>query len=276
MTLDYLQFYKLREDPFGITPDPDFFYPSRWHMEALQSMEYLIRKGEGFMLLTGSPGTGKTTLIRTFLKNFGKEISPIVIYQSTLSPNEFLKFLAFLICKEKLENLERKETDKITIIKVLTDEFIQRRQLGIKNLIIIDESQDLPEETLIEIKHLSNIETEKEKLLHFILLAQPYFEEMLLKPAFAQLNQRISLKVSLESFDKEEVENYIKFRLQRIGEVPINFDKGAIKLIHKASKGIPRLINLICSRALMIGYMESSYTIKKSYVKTAIKHLKIE
>lgn len=276
MTLDYLQFYKLREDPFGITPDPDFFYPSRWHMEALQSMEYLIRKGEGFMLLTGSPGTGKTTLIRTFLKNFGKEISPIVIYQSTLSPNEFLKFLAFLICKEKLENLERKETDKITIIKVLTDEFIQRRQLGIKNMIIIDEAQDLPEETLIEIKHLSNIETEKEKLLHFILLAQPYFEEMLLKPAFAQLNQRISLKVSLESFDKEEVENYIKFRLQRIGEVPINFDKGAIKLIHKASKGIPRLINLICSRALMIGYMESSYKIKKSYVKAAIKHLKIE
>ncbi len=270
--MEYLNFYKFREDPFGITPDPDFFYPSKWHTEALQSMEYLITKGEGFMLLTGEPGTGKTTLIRTFLKNFCSTLSPVVIYHSTLNPKEFLKALVKLIIKEQ-DTVSDKELDKTELSNILKEEFTRRKLSGTKNLIIIDEAQDLPEETLTEIKHLSNIESDKEKLLHFILLAQPYFEEKLSRKEYVQLNQRISLKVRLSHFDREEVESYIKFRLQRAGEAPVTFEKGAIKAIHKASKGIPRLINLICSRALMVGYLESSYTIKKSYIKAVLKHL---
>lgn len=272
--MEYLNFYKFREDPFGITPDPDFFYPSKWHTEALQSMEYLITKGEGFMLLTGEPGTGKTTLIRTFIKNYGDTLFPIVIYHSTLKPEDFLKALIKLIMKDR-DMVIDKNIDKTELSNILKEEFTRRKLLGIKNLIIIDEAQDLPEETLTEIKHLSNIETEKEKLLHFILLAQPYFEEKLSRKEYAQLNQRISLKVRLAHFDKDEVEYYIKFRLQRAGEVPVIFERGAVKAIHKASKGIPRLINLICSRALMVGYLESSYTIKKSYIKAVLKHLSL-
>lgn len=275
--MEYLNFYKLKEDPFGITPDPDFFYPSKFHNEAIQSMEYFIKKGEGFMLITGEPGTGKTTLIRTFLKLFNNELSPTVIYQSTLTSKEFLKAILKIIIQDEVIIDEKADRmlDKIDIIEILTKEFIRRKNSGLKNLIIIDEAQDLPEETLTEIKHLSNIETEKEKLLHFILLAQPYFEDILSKPIYAQLNQRISLKVKLSHLDREEVENYIKFRLQRAGEVPITFEKSAIKAIYKASKGIPRLINLICSRALMVGYLEGSYVIKKSYVKSALKHLRL-
>lgn len=268
--MDYLNFYKFKEDPFGITPDPDFFYPSKWHTEALQSMEYLIKKGEGFMLLTGEPGTGKTTLIRTFLKKFINDLSPIVIYNSSLNPVEFLKMLASTMSKESID-----KDDKVELLTILKDEFMRRKSSGIGNLIIIDEAQDLPDETLIEIKHLSNIETEKEKLLHFILLAQPYFEEKLARKEYTQFAQRISLKVRLFNFDRDEVDSYIKFRLQRAGEAPVNFERGAIKLIYKASKGIPRLINLICSRALMVGYLESSYTIKKSHIKTVIKHLNL-
>lgn len=275
--MDYLDFYKLREDPFGITPDPDFFFPSKLHLEALQSMEYFLRKGESFMLLTGAPGTGKTTLIKTFLKKFNS-VSPIVIYQSTLSAKEFLKTLIKNIIKEEIEVTEKAEKylDKVDLLDALKEELNHRKSQGIKNIIIIDEAQDLPEETLTEIKHLSNLETEKEKLIHFIFLAQPYFEELLSKANYAQLNQRISLKVKLKSFNKDETESYIKFRLQQVGEAPVVFESSAIKAIHKASKGIPRLINLICSRALMVGYLESSYIIKKSYVKAAIKHLNIK
>jgi general secretion pathway protein A len=275
--MEYLNFYKFKEDPFGLTPDPEFFYPSRVHMEALQSMEYLLRKGEGFMLITGEPGTGKTTLIRTFLKNFNNEVSPIIIYQSTVSAKEFLKAILREIVKNEIIITEKIEKvfDKIDIVEILKDEFIKRKNSGLKNLIIIDEAQDLPEETLIEIKHLSNIETEKEKLVHFILLGQPYFEGILASPHYAQLNQRISLKVRLTHFNREEVENYIKFRIQRAGNVTVFFEKKAIKTVYKVSKGIPRIINLICSRALMVGYLESSYVIKKSYVKSAIKHLNL-
>lgn len=271
--MEYLEFYKLKEDPFGITPDPDFFYPSKWHTEALQSMDYLIKKGEGFMLLTGDPGTGKTTLIRRFLNSLDSKIAPVVIYNSTLNPSELLKYIVKSMTKRK--TLSETE-DKVRLSDLLCKELMRRKKEGIKNLVIIDEAQDLPEETLTELKHLSNIETDKEKLIHFILLAQPYFEDKLSKPEYSQLNQRITLRVRLYHFDKEEVDSYIKFRIQRAGDVPISFEKGAIKKIYKASRGIPRLINLICSRALMVGYLESSYLIKKSYVNSAIEHLNLK
>lgn len=272
--MEYLEFYKLKEDPFGITPDPDYFYPSKWHKEALHTMEYFLKKGESFLLITGEAGTGKTTLIRTFLKNFHL-VNPIVIFHSTLNPKEFIKILVKSIAKEEVI-LSDKDMEKVELTGILREEFYRRKAQGIRNIIIIDEAQDLAEETLVEIKHLSNLETEKEKLLHFILLAQPYFEENLSKKEYTQLSQRISLRVRLSHLDREEVESYIKFRLQRAGEVPVTFEKGAIKKIYKASKGIPRLINLICSRALMVGYIESSYVIKKSHVKSVLKYLNLK
>ncbi|MCS7164514.1 MAG: AAA family ATPase [Thermodesulfovibrio sp.] len=274
--MDYFDFYKLKEDPFGITPDPDFFYPSKSHIEAIESIKYLIQKGEGFMLITGSPGTGKTTLIRKVLMNFKTDnIYPIVIYNSLLTPEELLRVIIYKLSIEDKEIDLNKFQNKLSIIEFLSEYLKKRKLAGYKNILIIDEAQDMPEETLTEIKHLSNIETEKEKLLQIILFAQPYFEELLAKPKYSQINQRISLKVRLSPLSKEEVDDYIKFRLHRVADTPVYFKRGAVKTIYKASKGIPRVINLICSRALMVGYIKNSYKIKKSYVKTALKHLKL-
>ncbi|WP_353683560.1 AAA family ATPase [Thermodesulfovibrio sp. 3907-1M] len=272
--MEYFEFYKLKEDPFGITPDPDFFYPSKSHMEALESIKYLIQKGEGFMLVTGYPGTGKTTLIRKVLRNFKEEnILPVVIYNSSLTPQELLKGIIEKISAEDSSIDLNKFQSKLSMVEFLSEYLRNKKLSGYKNLLIIDEAQDMPEETLTEIKHLSNIETEKEKLIQIILFAQPYFEDILSKPKYSQINQRISLKVRLSPLTKEEVGEYINFRLKSAVESPVYFKKSAIRRIYKASKGIPRVINLICSRALMVGYIKNSYKIKKSYVKFVLKHL---
>ncbi|MCX7857675.1 MAG: AAA family ATPase [Deltaproteobacteria bacterium] len=268
--IDYLSFYKFREDPFGITPDPEFFYPSKSHLLALESMDYFLKKGEGFMLVTGGPGTGKTTLIRTFLKGSVDAVFPIVIYNPVLKPEDLLTGIVQTLSVSNPKSLSKSKFDLISTLK---DHLFEKRKMGYKNVLILDEAQDIPNQTLNEIKHLSNLETDKEKLLNIILLSQPFFERTLSDPTYAQINQRITLRVKLDSLDKDGTEDYIRFRLQKAGAAPILFDKGAIKLIHKASKGIPRLINLICSRTLMVGYLKGSYRINKSFVKLALKHL---
>jgi len=274
--VEYFDFYKFKEDPFGITPDPDFFYPSKSHMEAFESIKYLIHKGEGLMLITGKPGTGKTTLIRKVLRNFKEEnVLPVVIYNSSLTPQELLRGIIDKINADDKSIDLNKFQNKLSMVEFLSEYLRNKKLSGYKNLLIIDEAQDMPEETLTEIKHLSNIETDKEKLLQIILFAQPYFEELLSTPKYSQINQRITLKVRLYPLTKEEVEDYIKFRLQKALETPVYFKKSAIRKIYKASKGIPRIINLICSRALMVGYINNSYKIKKSYVKSALKHLQL-
>jgi len=264
---EVLDFYNLKEDPFSITPDPEYFYPTRIHEMAVESMEYLLKKGESFLLLTGFPGTGKTTVIKTFLSKV-QRVCTIPLYNPTVRPEELISYLCQKLGLGKFEG-------KLQGLERLREFLLESYKKGERFLLIIDEAQDMSDETLTEIKHLSNLETDKGKLLPIILVGQPSLESRLKEPKNLQLDQRISLRIKLLPLTKDEAHDFILHRIRKAGNSSLLFEKGAIKLIWKASRGIPRLINLICSRALMVGFFYNSQRIKKKYVKIALKHLNL-
>ncbi len=267
--MDYLEFFNLKEDPFRLTPDPSYFYPSESHNEVLYSLTYMIEQKEGFFLTVGEPGTGKTTLLNTFLNTKGwKDKAGIaLVLTPRLSPEEFL-----LTVLEDL-NVQIKNTNKNEIIRAFRDFLIENSMLGRRIIIIVDEAQNLPDETLEEMRLLSNLETEKEKLLQIVLIGQPELRKRLLSEKLRQLNQRITLRTILNPLTLNETSDYINYRLIKGGKGSAIFKENAKKLIHKSSNGIPRLINLISSRAMMAAYLDTSKDIKKRHVLYAIKHL---
>ncbi|TAL25325.1 MAG: AAA family ATPase [Nitrospirae bacterium] len=267
--MDYLEFFNLKEDPFRLTPDPSYFYPSESHNEVLSSLTYMVEQKEGFFLAVGEPGTGKTTLLNTFLNTKGwKDRAGIaLVLTPRLSPEEFL-----LTVLEDL-NVKIKNTNKNEIIRAFRDFLVENSMLGRRIIIIVDEAQSLPDETLEELRLLSNLETEKEKLLQIVLLGQPELRRRLLTENLRQLNQRITLRVILNPLTVKETSDYINYRLIKAGKGSAIFKENAKELIHKASKGIPRLINLISSRAMMAAYLDSGKQIKKRHVLHAMRHL---
>ncbi|MBI5205204.1 MAG: AAA family ATPase [Nitrospirae bacterium] len=267
--MDYLEFFDLKEDPFRLTPDPSYFYPSESHNEVLSSLTYMVEQKEGFFLAVGEPGTGKTTLLNTFLNTKGwKDKAGIaLVLTPRLSPEEFL-----LTVLEDL-NVKIKNTNKNEIIRAFRDFLVENSMLGRRIIIIVDEAQSLPDETLEEMRLLSNLETEKEKLLQIVLIGQPELRKRLLSEKLRQLNQRITLRVILNPLTVKETSDYINYRLIKAGKGSVIFKENAKELIHKASKGIPRLINLISSRSLMAAYLDTGKHIKKRHVLYAMRHL---
>ncbi|MBI4690715.1 MAG: AAA family ATPase [Nitrospirae bacterium] len=263
-----MEFFDLKEDPFRLTPDPLYFYPSESHNEALSSMTYMVEQKEGFFLVVGEPGTGKTTLLNTFLDTKGwKDRAGIaLVLTPRLSPEEFL-----LTVLDDL-NVKIENTNKNEIIRAFRDFLIENSMLG-RRIIIVDEAQNLPDETLEELRLLSNLETEKEKLLQIVLIGQPELRKKLLMEKLRQLNQRITLRAILNPLRMNETSDYINYRLIKAGKGSVIFKENAKKLIHKSLMGIPRLINLISSRTMMAAYLDASKQIKKRHVLYAIRHL---
>jgi type II secretory pathway predicted ATPase ExeA len=265
--MDYLSFFNLNEDPFRLTPDSHFFYPSREHNDVLFSLDYVIEQKEGFSLIVGEPGTGKTTILRVFIDKWKDRAEIALIMTPRLSPEEFLQAVL-----EDL-NVRTDTNNKNEMIKAFRDVLVEHSLSDKTVIIVVDEAQNLPYETLEELRLLSNLETEKEKLLQIMLVGQPELKKKLLSENLKQLNQRIAVKATLNPLNTIETQDYINFRLRKAGKGSVVFEDDAIKLIYKLSNGIPRLINLLSSRSLMAAYIEGTNFIKKHHVEYAKQHL---
>jgi general secretion pathway protein A len=218
-------------------------------------------------MITGEPGTGKTTLLNVFIKEWKQKAAIALILTPRLMPEEFLHSV--------LEDLEVRieASTKNELIKAFRDFLINQSDAGRRVIIIVDEAQNLPVETLEELRLLSNLETSREKLLQIVLVGQPELEEKLSRSELRQLNQRITTRVRLGHFNLEETRDYLNYRLIKAGKTFLRFDDQAVKQIHRLSKGIPRLINILAQRALMAAYIDESNIVKKGHVRNAEKSI---
>lgn len=265
--MDYLNFFGLKEEPFKLTPDPSYFYPSSCHNEGLLLLDYSIEQKEGFTTVIGDPGTGKTTLLNVFLEKWKPRAEIAIILTPRLQPEEFLTAVV-----EDL-GISPKRKSKNEIIKAFRDFMIEKSSEGRWVIIIVDEAQNLPDETLEELRLLSNLETDKDKLLQILLIGQTELEARLLRDKLRQLNQRIITRVQLRHFNSDETRDYISHRLIRAGKNILKIDKKACGLVYRFSKGVPRLINMLMSRALMAAYLEENNTISRRHIMHAVKSL---
>jgi general secretion pathway protein A len=268
----YEEFYGLKEKPFSLTPDPRFFFLSENHREAFEHLLYGIKEKEGFILITGEVGAGKTTLCRALLDKIeSSAIDSALILNPMLSDYELL---------QSILNDFGIQSRALTKKGLLDDlnQFLLRQQAADRNsILIIDEAQNLPPFMLEEIRILSNLETEKEKLLQIILIGQVELKEKLSLPQLRQLNQRISIRYHLQNLRKEEVARYIQHRLTVAGSTgDIHFSSAALREIYDYSRGIPRLTNLAADRALLAGYADQTRDIRRSTVIKGLKSLKGE
>lgn len=264
----YQEFYGLREKPFALTPDPQFLFLSESHRTAIDSLFYGIYQREGFIVITGNIGTGKTTICRAILEKLDKNVKTAVIFNSFLTEEELLEsiLLDFGFPSKGRSRKERIDALNKLLIHLLSQ--------GKNAVLIIDEAQNLSIPVLEQIRMLSNLETEKEKMLQIILFGQLELDQKLQSPELKQLNQRIVIRHHLLPLTRTEMESYIYQRLMVAGaQGSITLSKSALNEIYKFSKGTPRLINLLCDRSLLGGFVDQTFHIDKGIVKKARKDL---
>jgi general secretion pathway protein A len=252
----YEEYYGFVQPPFSLTPDPRFLYRSESHDVALQQVWQAIRRKEGFIVLTGDIGTGKTTLSRTLLEQFDQTTFTALILNPFLSVEELLRevLLSFgVVSKDALKSGRLATASKHELIRTLHDFLLSLVPLHGSAVLIIDEAQHLSTDVLEEIRILSNLETNAQKLLQIVLVGQLNLLDLLHKTELRQLDQRISIRCSLKALTREEVEAYVTHRLWVArGSTSVSFTPKAFDLVHAVSGGVPRVINLICDRALMV------------------------
>jgi general secretion pathway protein A len=267
----YQEFYGFKEKPFALTPDPQFFYLSETHWTAIESLLYGIQQRVGFMVVTGDIGTGKTTLCRVLLEKLDKKVKTAVIFSSFLTEGDLLKAIL------QDFGFPAKGRSKKERIDVLNHFLIERLAQGENAVLIIDEAQNLSIPVLEQIRMLSNLETEKEKILQIILMGQPELKQKLQSPALKQLNQRIAIRQHLLPLSPAKTEDYIHQRITVAGaQGNITFSKSALKAIYQFSRGTPRLINLLGDRALLGGFIDQTYHLDKKIIQKAEKSLRGE
>lgn len=266
---DYIEFFGFKDNPFKITPDAHYFFLSESHQEALSSLKYLLESEEGFAVIVGEPGTGKTLTVRKFIDELPEDVEFAYILFPNLSPEELFEAI--------LEDfgIKAEGETKNRLFSRLRDYLIEKRSKGRKVLIIIDEAQNLPVETLEELRILSNLETGDQKLLQIILLGQPELEEKLSSEKLRQLKQRITVFAKLRNFTEEETRAYIDYRIAKAGRGNLRIHPKVYKLVHRYSLGIPRLINILMERALMAAYIDGTHDIRKGHLERAAESVGI-
>ena len=265
----YAQFYGLRESPFALTPDPRYLFMSEPHKEALASAVYGVQERKGFVLILGEVGTGKTTLIRHLLGRFGPTIRSVFVFNPALS---FIELLQVMLRDFELPCTSMR---RVEMIDTLNDYLLKEAAAGRYVVVIIDEAQHLSPTVLEEVRMLSNLETARGKLIQILLVGQPELGEKLGRPELRQLRQRISLVAELKPLSHGDTVRYITHRLEVAGrEGDGLFSRRALKVIYRASGGIPRLINVICDKALVLGYGGGATVIKGRLIKEVLKDWK--
>ena len=264
----YLEFYGLKEKPFNATPDPKFLYLTPGHREALAQLIYGVQEHKGFIVLTGEVGTGKTTLVQTLLQKLDSNTAVAYVFNSTLTFDELLEYALqdFGIAKTWGSRVER--------LVALNNYLIERRRAGQNTVLILDEAQNFDPDTLEQVRLLSNFETPTEKLLQILLVGQPELKEKLQLPRLRQLKQRIGLRCAIPPMTASETRDYIRTRLRIANGRDLNlFDEAAVRRIAEYAAGIPRVVNIVCDHALLIGYADQTRRVGYEIVDRAVRYL---
>ena len=266
----YEEFYGFRDSPFRLTPDPTYLFLSTNHQEALGHLLFGVSEGNGVVVITGEIGTGKTTLLRTLVRNLDTQTTVAYIFNPALSALELLQTINTDL------GLPATSTSKKELIDELNRFLLEQQAAGRRVVVIVDEAQDLEPGVLEQLRLLSNLETEREKLLHIVLVGQPELRNILARPDLAQLDQRVTLRWHLGPMNAEETAGYVRHRLRVAadGREPVRFTPGALRQVYRFSRGVPRVINVLCHRALLISYTHEERQISQAVIRQAAKELR--
>jgi general secretion pathway protein A len=261
----FRKFYGLTEKPFDIIPNPGILYRSEKHNQALTYLRYGFSENIGFILFTGEIGTGKTTLIKYLLTELTDDVEVAVVFNTNVNAEELLRLILI-----ELE-VEGVGQDKSKNLDLLNQHLIEVYSQGRRCLLIIDEAQNLSSESLEEVRLLSNLQTDTQPLLQIILAGQPELRDIIQGPGLEQLAQRVAISYHLVSLSREEMGEYVRYRLEKAGAKDGNlFDEDALDLLHEYTGGIPRSVNVMCNAALVYGYADSMETISRDVIKLII------
>ena len=268
----YKAFYNLKRNPFEITPDPTFLFPTTRHNEALASLYYGVTAHRGFVVLTGEVGTGKTLIVRSLLGLVQRrDVAFALIFNPSLSPLEFMRYIAGDF------GLPVAGKAKDELIHVLNEFLLQRHQKGLTTLLVVDGAHYLSAEILEEIRLLTNLETSQQKLLQIVLAGQPELDQKLDSHELRQLKQRIALRCHLDALSLDETKEYMRRRLEISGAPAAGeiFSEAAVEAVFTHSRGIPRLINTICENALLSGYAKQAAAISDEIIDGVARDLRL-
>jgi len=264
----YLQHYGLREMPFNITPDPRYLFFSRQHREAVNSLVYGIEQRAGFMALVGEVGSGKTTVCRAVLSRLPAGVETALVLNPCLTGNQLMQAI--------LQDLgvEARTRDRLRLVEMLNQFLLDRANRGVNVAVVIDEAQDMSPELMEQVRLLSNLETDAHKLMQMVLAGQPELDRRLAMSELRQLRQRISIRCVLDPLEPEDVRGYVGHRLRIAGADDAGlFDDAALRVVHRASHGIPRLINKVCDRAMLAGFAAGVRRIGAAECKRAVREM---